>query len=180
MPATRTGSGRPSLTFMSLYTWRARAPRNIVADVHPQIVLPVDHVRNHTHMRLRAILIAPCLLAVATLAYAQDWPMYLGDLSHDSSRPGETTIYPGNAAQLRQLWKTTVAATVSSGTTVSGGSLYFGDWSGGFYSLNALTGAARWNQYLGMAPDPADPSCQPIAPCLLASATLAYAQDWPM
>src|ERR1035441_2770194 len=91
MPATRTGSVRPSLTFMSLSTRRARAPRNIVAAVHPQLVLPADHVRNHTHIRLRAILIAPCLLAVATLAYAQDWPMYLGDLSHDSSRSEEHT-----------------------------------------------------------------------------------------
>jgi uncharacterized protein (TIGR03437 family) len=100
-------------------------------------------------------------MAVATLTYAQDWPMYLGDLSHDSSRPGETTIYSGNAAQLRQLWKTSVGATVSSGVTASAGSVYFGDWSGSFHSLNALTGAAQWSQFLGKAPDPADPSCQP-------------------
>ncbi len=87
--------------------------------------------------------------------------MYLGDLSHDSSRPGETTIYPGNAGQLRQLWKTSVGATVSTGVTVSSGSVYFGDWSGNFHSLNALTGAAQWSQFLGKAPDPANPLCQP-------------------
>lgn len=68
--------------------------------------------------------------------------MYLGGLAHTSSRPGETTIYPGNAAQLRQLWKTSVGATVSSGVSASSGSVYFGDWSGNFHSLNALTGAA--------------------------------------
>src|ERR1019366_4602586 len=79
----------------------------------------------------------------------------------DSSRPGETTIYPGNAAQLHQLWKTSVGATISSGVTVSGGSVYFGDWSGNFHSLNALTGATAWTQFLGKAPDPADPGCQP-------------------
>jgi polyvinyl alcohol dehydrogenase (cytochrome) len=87
--------------------------------------------------------------------------MYLGDLSHDSSRPGETTIYPGNAGQLRQLWKTSVGATVSRGVSASGGFVYFGDWSGNFHSLNALTGAAQWSQFLGKAPDPADASCQP-------------------
>ena len=87
--------------------------------------------------------------------------MYLGDLSHDSSRPGETTIYSGNAGQLRQLWKTSVGATVSSGVSASGGSVYFGDWSGNFHSLNALTGAAQWSQFLGTAPEPADPSCEP-------------------
>jgi uncharacterized protein (TIGR03437 family) len=87
--------------------------------------------------------------------------MYLGDLSHDSSRPGETTIYAGNAGQLRQLWKTSVGGTVSSGVTASGGSLYFGDWSGDFHSLNAITGAVQWIQYLGKAPEPADPTCEP-------------------
>ena len=87
--------------------------------------------------------------------------MYLGGLTHTSSRPGETTIYPGNAGQLRQVWKTSVGATVSSGVTVSGGSIYFGDWSGSLHSLNALTGAAQWNQFLGKAPDPADAACQP-------------------
>jgi uncharacterized protein (TIGR03437 family) len=87
--------------------------------------------------------------------------MYLGDLSHDSSRPGETTIYSGNAAQLRQLWKTSLGATVSTGVSTSSGSVYFGDWSGNFHALNALTGAAQWSQFLGKAPDPPDPSCQP-------------------
>jgi len=100
-------------------------------------------------------------MAVATPAFAQDWPMYLGDLSHDSFRPGETTIFSGNAGQLRQLWKTSVGATVSSGVSASGGSVYFGDWSGNFHSLNALTGAAQWSQFLGTAPKPADPTCQP-------------------
>ena len=87
--------------------------------------------------------------------------MYLGDLSHDSFRPGETTIFSGNAGQLRQLWKTSVGATVSSGVSASGGSVYFGDWSGNFHSLNALTGAAQWSQFLGTAPKPADPTCEP-------------------
>ena len=149
---------------MSLYTRFARGfldLKQIIADVHPQIVLRSNPVGNLIYMRLRAILLAPSVLAVATLAYAQDWPMYLGDLSHDSSRPGETTIYSGNAAQLHQLWKTSVGATVSSGVSASGGSVYFGDWSGNFHSLNALTGASQWSQFLGKAPDPADPSCQP-------------------
>src|SRR5271157_602714 len=149
---------------MSLYTRFARGLldlKQIIADVHPQIVLRSNPVGNLIYMRLRAILLAPSVLAVATLAYAQDWPMYLGSLSHTSSRPGETTIYSGNVAQLHQLWKTSVGATVSSGVSTSGGFVYFGDWSGNFHSLNALTGASQWSQFLGKAPDPADPSCQP-------------------
>ena len=87
--------------------------------------------------------------------------MYLGDLSHDSSRPGETTIYPGNAGQLRQLWKTSLGVTVSTGVSTSSGS---GLWEAAIrncVALNALTGAAQWSQFLGKAPDPADASCQP-------------------
>ena len=89
--------------------------------------------------------------------------MYLGDVTHDSFRAGETQIYSGNVSQLRQLWKTNVGATISSGVTVSGGSLYFGDWSGSFHSVNALTGAALWSQNLGKSADPILPQCQPRA-----------------
>jgi uncharacterized protein (TIGR03437 family) len=112
-------------------------------------------------MRLWAIPVASCFLALATPTYAQDWTMYLGDLSHTSFRPGETRIYPGNAGQLRQLWKTSLGSVVSSGVTVAGGSLYFGDWSGNFHSMNAITGAANWSQYLGKAADPVLPECEP-------------------
>ena len=87
--------------------------------------------------------------------------MYLADLSHSSFRPNETQISPANAGQLEQLWKTSVGATIASGVTVSAGSLYFGDWSGNFHSLNSLTGASQWSQFLGLAPNPADASCQP-------------------
>jgi uncharacterized protein (TIGR03437 family) len=87
--------------------------------------------------------------------------MYLGDLTHSSFRPGETQINSGNVGQLQQLWRTSVGATVASGVTVSQGSLYFGDWSGSFHSLNAATGASQWTQFLGKAADPIDPVCEP-------------------
>ncbi len=87
--------------------------------------------------------------------------MYLADLMHSSFRPNETQIAPGNVGQLQPLWRTSVAATVASGATVAGGNLYFGDWSGNFHSLNALTGASQWTQFLGKAPDPPDPTCEP-------------------
>jgi len=112
-------------------------------------------------MRLCAIPIALCLLSAGTPAYASDWPMYLSDLSHTSFRADETQISPANVGQLQQLWNTSVGATVASGVTVSGGFLYFGDWSGNFHSLNAATGAIVWSQFLGVAPNPPDPSCQP-------------------
>ena len=84
--------------------------------------------------------------------------MYLGDLAHTSSRPSETQITSGNAAQLRPMWKTSVGP-VASAVTVSNGFLFFGDWGGNFRSLNAATGSVAWSQFLGVAPSPADPGC---------------------
>ena len=103
------------------------------------------------------------LLASAAPALADDWPMYLGDVAHSSFRPGETQINSGNVGQLQQLWRASVGATISSGVTVSDGSVYFGDWSGNFHALSAATGAVQWTQFLGKAADPIDPSCEPRA-----------------
>ncbi len=97
----------------------------------------------------------------AVSGYADDWTMYLGDLSHSSFRPNETAIGPANVAQLQQAWKISVGAPVASGITVSGGALYFGDWSGNFHAVDAATGVERWSQFLGKAPDPQKPACQP-------------------
>ncbi len=128
-------------------------------------------------MRHSRLLFALCFLAI-TAAHADDWGMYLGDLSHTSFRPGETQITSGNVSQLQPLWKTSFGATVASGVTVSGGFLFFGDWDGNFHSVNALTGSAAWSQFLGQAPAPADPSCGPglgVSAQPVVSADVVYA-----
>jgi uncharacterized protein (TIGR03437 family) len=86
--------------------------------------------------------------------------MYLGDLSH-TSYTRDVQLNNRNAAQIQALWKTSLGSTLSTGVTVSDGSLYFGAWDGNFYSVNAATGQVAWKQYLGVSPDPLDPVCQP-------------------
>jgi uncharacterized protein (TIGR03437 family) len=117
--------------------------------------------RFHLPLRPLSILIAAYLSVSVPPAFADDWPMYLVDLSHSSFRPGETQINSQNVGQLQQLWRASVGETISSAVTVSNGFLYFGDWGGNFHSLNAVTGAAQWTQFLGIAPNPPDPTCEP-------------------
>jgi outer membrane protein assembly factor BamB len=93
------------------------------------------------------------------MAQADDWTMYLGDLSHTSFRAGETQINTTNVSQLQVLWKNSLGAPVASAVTVSSGSLFFGDWAGNFRSMNAATGTVAWSQFLGVAPSPVDEGC---------------------
>jgi uncharacterized protein (TIGR03437 family) len=95
----------------------------------------------------------------ATVAHGDDWPMYLGDLSHTSFRSGETQINTLNASGLQPLWKLSLGAPIASAVTVSNGSLFFGDWAGNFHSVNATTGSAAWSQFLGVAPSPTEAGC---------------------
>jgi polyvinyl alcohol dehydrogenase (cytochrome) len=103
---------------------------------------------------------AACCLLVS-LVYADDWRMYLGDLGHHSMAAGETRLGPANVRGLRPLWTASMSGPVVTGVTVSDGILFFGDWAGSFHALDARTGAENWNAFLGMAPEPADPSCNP-------------------
>jgi uncharacterized protein (TIGR03437 family) len=100
------------------------------------------------------------LLLAATLS-ATDWRMYLGDLLHSSNNPAETQLNSANIPQLQPLWKINTGNTISSAVTLSNGSLYFGDWSGNFYAVNAASGATLWKTFVGKAPSPSNPDCMP-------------------
>ena len=92
---------------------------------------------------------------------AADWTMYLGDPAHSSYLPTETDLNPSNLSQLQQLWRVNVGTPIASGVTVSNGTLFFGAWDGYFYSLNGATGDILWKTFLGVAPGPSEPDCQP-------------------
>ncbi|HEY2014383.1 MAG TPA: PQQ-binding-like beta-propeller repeat protein [Bryobacteraceae bacterium] len=112
-------------------------------------------------MRSLKIVVPFCAVFCLTSSQAADWPMYLANLSHTSFTPNEIQINSGSLSQLRQMWKINVGATIASGVTASNGMLFFGAWDGRFYAVNSTTGATLWSQFLGVSPDPADPSCGP-------------------
>jgi hypothetical protein len=92
--------------------------------------------------------IKKCLLFTCFLSFrvhAEDWPMYLKDLSHSSFNGAETTLGIKCIANLRPSWTYSAGASVGSAVTLSGGVLYFGDWSGKFIAVDAQAGTLLWN-----------------------------------
>ena len=87
--------------------------------------------------------------------------MYLRDLPHSSFAPEETSLNASNIGNLRQLWKMTAGAQISTAPTVLEGILYFGDWGGTFYAVDGASGQVIWKTYVGVSPTPDDPTCQP-------------------
>jgi len=100
-------------------------------------------------------------LLFAVSAPAGDWRMYLHDLAHTSLNAKESRIGLNNAGQLAQSWLLSLHKPIAAAPTVVNGVLYFGDWSGNFYAVNASDGSIRWSQYVGFAAEPDLPSCQP-------------------
>jgi polyvinyl alcohol dehydrogenase (cytochrome) len=87
--------------------------------------------------------------------------MYLKDLTHSSFVSSETHLNQNQISNLQRTWDLSVGAPLAAGVTVSNGVLYFGDWSGYFHAVNAQTGTELWQTFVGKAPDPQVPDCDP-------------------
>ena len=92
---------------------------------------------------------------------AADWRMYLGDLLHTSNNSAEAQLTSANISQLQPIWKNNTGNVISSAVTVANGTLYFGDWSGNFYAMNAAGGSTLWKTFVGKAPSPSNSGCMP-------------------
>ena len=57
-----------------------------------------------------------------------------------------TTITPENVGALKQKWVFTTGGDVSATPAVYDGTVYFPDWAGNFYAVNATTGALVWSK----------------------------------
>ncbi len=104
--------------------------------------------------------LSPLLLLCVPLQ-AQDWPMYLMDLSHSSYNGAETQLSPKNIAALQPAWTLNAGSALASAPTLSNGVLYFGSWDGNFSAADARSGSLLWRKFIGIAPDPPDSGCQP-------------------
>ncbi|MBV9340034.1 MAG: PQQ-binding-like beta-propeller repeat protein [Acidobacteria bacterium] len=85
---------------------------------------------------------------LATLAAAEDWPKYRHDINNTGAS-GESTITTSNVGSLKLKWEFQVGASITTEpavATVNGTSIvFFGDWNGTFYALNAVTGQKIWS-----------------------------------
>ncbi len=86
--------------------------------------------------------------------------MYLRDPAHSSFNRSESTLTLAKVKGLSQSWNFATDGALVSGVTISGGTLYFGDWVGNFYAVNARDGRELWRHYVGMAADPPRAGCQ--------------------
>jgi polyvinyl alcohol dehydrogenase (cytochrome) len=89
------------------------------------------------------------ILFLAVPSFSQPpsgWPFAGNDLNNSRWASAETTLNTQNVSGLTVKWQFTtqndVSATPSVDTT--GGYVYFPDWSGNLYKLNAATGATVW------------------------------------
>jgi polyvinyl alcohol dehydrogenase (cytochrome) len=93
----------------------------------------------------------------ATTAGGPDWGMIGNDPTNSRNQPFEQTIGPANAHQLALKWVATVAGDVSATPAVVNGAVYFGDFGGMLWKLDADTGEVIWSravsEYTGIAGD---------------------------
>src|SRR5262245_20239266 len=75
-----------------------------------------------------------------------DWPMIGHDPANTRNQPFEHRIRPGNAHRLALKWVATTTGDVSATPAVVDGAVYFGDFGGTLWKLDARTGAVIWTQ----------------------------------
>ena len=97
-----------------------------------------------------ALLGAATALIASAVAYAavsdNPWPM--GGQNINDTRATSSRINPDNAKNLALKWKLTTHGDVSATPAVVGGALYFPDWAGYMYKVNAQTGSVIWSHQI--------------------------------
>lgn len=83
------------------------------------------------------------------------WTMGGFDYANSRSNPVERTIGTRNADELALKWTATTSGDVSATPAVVDGAVYFPDWGGTFWKVDARTGEAIWSRsvadYTGVA-----------------------------
>jgi polyvinyl alcohol dehydrogenase (cytochrome) len=86
-----------------------------------------------------------------------DWTTYGYDPANTRDQPFEHDISAANASQLALKWVATTSGDVSGTPAVADGAVYFGDFGGTVWKLDANTGAVIWSHsvsdYTGIAGD---------------------------
>ena len=74
---------------------------------------------------------------------ARDWPMFGQGLENSASVRSDITR--ANVADLKQRWVFTTGGDVSARAAVVAGTVYFPDWGGNLWAVNAGSGKAVWS-----------------------------------
>jgi polyvinyl alcohol dehydrogenase (cytochrome) len=94
---------------------------------------------------------------LATGGGGPDWKMIGRNAKNSRNQPFEHKIGPGNASRLALKWVATTTGDVSATPAVADGAVYFGDFGGTLWKLDARTGEVIWSHkvsdYTGIPDD---------------------------
>ncbi len=103
--------------------------------------------------QVRLALVVALLTAVAGVAQivatgggGPDWGMIGNDAANSRNQPHEHRIRPRNVHRLAPRWIATTAGDVSATPAVVNGVVYFGDFGGMLWALDAETGEVIWSR----------------------------------
>lgn len=96
-----------------------------------------------------AVVMTGSAAAVAAPSPAS-WPSAAQSILGNRSQPLETTLNTTNVSQLKPKWVFTMNGTAgeSATPTVADGVVYFPDWNGYLYAVNAQTGGLIWQRQI--------------------------------
>src|SRR4029077_7942144 len=77
---------------------------------------------------------------------------YHVDAAHTGFNPNESTLAPGDVAQLRQVWARSLGATTPTTTIALGPRLFATSAKRGLVALRRTSGAIAWSATLAAAP----------------------------
>ena len=89
------------------------------------------------YLRLAGALIAAIL---ATPVFAQDWPMFMGDVRHS----GTASATPTDIARLKPVWRHRIPAEVSASPVIVSNLLYIAAENGNLYAFDLTTHKQVW------------------------------------
>ncbi len=107
-----------------------------------------------TTMQRFCWLFCAALAMPSGMAFADDgesrseWPMFGHNYQNTASNDTERKISTANVARLAPKWVATTGGAVSARAAVVDGVVYFPDWGGNLWALDAATGAVIWQHQL--------------------------------
>ena len=95
-----------------------------------------------------ALSILPSMAFAESSEFRSEWPMFGQNLQNTASNDTERKISTSNVATLAPKWVAATGGDVSARAAVVDGVVYFPDWGGNVWALDADTGAVRWRHQL--------------------------------
>ena len=101
--------------------------------------------RDLSKVALVVALLAGAAQILATVGGGPDWGMIGNDSTNTRNQPLERDISPATVDRLAQKWVATTHGDVSATPAVVDGAVYFGDFGGMEWKLDAETGDVIWS-----------------------------------